>query len=263
MICTNCNHEQESGRFCGNCGFDLNPGETSPSTGSSQPTASATATVAPSAPNENVERAKALSKGYLQEVMGFVKQPNQAFSATEVGFLKGVVSLAVYVVLFAITLYVIFNHLYGATGADSITGSLPFFSMVAPLTGNFFLVIAGSALCLFVIQLITQVGHSFKTFIARYGGILAPFMMLNAISLVAGFGGFIIFSLILLMLSLSIVINLLPPIYVYHHCQRSNKADQSIYWAILAAGASILVSYIIIVTRLMVFIDELTSMFMW
>ncbi|WP_345242204.1 DUF6574 domain-containing protein [Pontibacillus salipaludis] len=267
MICTNCNHEQESGKFCGNCGFELSAGD-APSTPVNQPVptpAPATTTAAqaaPPPPNENVERAKAFSRGYFQEVMRYVKQPNQAFSASESQFGHGLLTIGLYLVLFALTIYIAINNYYkSSVGGFFEDSSIPFFNTVVPLAGNLFLVIAGSALSMFVIQLIIQNGQKFKTFTARYGSLLTPFMMLNALSMILAIVGMIEFALILLVLSITIVINFLPPLAIYHYSQASSKSNQSIYWALVAAGASSLISAVIIATRLIMFIEEFLEMF--
>ncbi|KGP91511.1 hypothetical protein N780_19760 [Pontibacillus chungwhensis BH030062] len=276
MICSNCNHEQESGKFCGNCGFELGAGNTSPTPGiepvaTPSPATTNGAQAVPPPPNENVEKAKAFSKGYFQEVMGYVKQPNKAFSASESQFGHSLVTIGLFVVLFVMSIYVGADklllslipeeELWLIEGTDY---SLPFWEIAKPGLMFIFVLLAASLGSLSIFNMILQNGQSLKLSLAKFGSLLSPLLALNGLALLLFLTGISVnLAVFLLVVSLMIVVTLIPSLFVYHYSLRSAKAQQAFYWAVLASLISTGITVLFIYNRFKTFIDGLGGFGVW
>ncbi|QSS99672.1 zinc ribbon domain-containing protein [Pontibacillus sp. ALD_SL1] len=277
MICSNCNHEQESGKFCGNCGFELSAGDTSPTPGiepvpTSSPASTARAGTAPPPPNENVEKAKAFSKGYFQEVMGYVKQPNKAFSASESQFGHGLVTIGLYVVLFVMSIYVgADNFLLSLIPAEDlwlIEGSaelsLPFWEIAKPGLLFITVLLAASLGSIAIFNMILQNGQSLKLSLSKFGNLLSPLLALNGVALLLFLTGISVkLAVFLLVVSLMLVVTLIPSLFIYHYSLRSAKSQQAFYWAVLASLTSTGIAVLFVYNRFKTFIDELGGFGVW
>ncbi|UOQ45578.1 hypothetical protein MUN89_06450 [Halobacillus salinarum] len=108
MKCSNCNHEQESGKFCGGCGSSLvSDGLTHAGEVSEVPAAEAA-----HSNNENLEKAKQFSSAYGHYSLKLLKRPSHAFDADDSLFFQGLTTLFVYLLAFSLSLYFLANSYY-------------------------------------------------------------------------------------------------------------------------------------------------------
>src|SRR5699024_6690988 len=126
LKCSNCGHEQESGKFCGKCGQPL----TQPTNAGTEETAATAAvntqqnhvqnaqpnpnTQQPQQPqqqaqqqqvNPTVEKMKATSRSYWAYFVRYIKQPSLAFQSGATEFTSAIISCVLYVVLLALSVY--------------------------------------------------------------------------------------------------------------------------------------------------------------
>ncbi len=241
MICSNCKHEQESGKFCGKCGTPFETTTTpveepivaAPTTErvsaekvvTEQPTATEPnqSTTAPAEPNVYVENTKEKSKLYLQYFLQQLNAPSIAKTQGSSNFSNAVISI----LLLALLISLSFS---AGIGSANIYGP-SFFSV---FIGMLFFSIVSMALAIASLWLVNNFfgpQHSFKSIVNLYGGHLSLILLVAALSLLLmmvksyTFGTLslliiILFSVMLLPLYLISVLltkksNALDPLYAY------------------------------------------------
>ena len=197
MICVNCGHQQESGKFCGKCGtkFEetgVQPGVTAIGTHPSEPvpiqnaaTEQAATTVEteqptaapiePAEPNIYVENTKQKSKLYIKYFMQHLKEPSLAKNQGEAQYSNGLISICLLSILIGLS----FFTAVGTTGFYAP-------SFLSVFIGISFFSLASTGLVLVTLWLINNFfgpQHSFKSIISLYGGHLSPVLLMGAASL--------------------------------------------------------------------------------
>lgn len=256
LVCNQCNNEQETGKFCGACGgsLQLDGGETAAPSANQ---AAATTTAQPQT-QQTTETIKNGLSEYWNYFLNLIKNPTRAFQLNESHFINGLINIGLFAVAFSLSVYFFMNSLLGFLGE-----SLPFFQVNLSLLFGvllFIIISAGSALAM------TKAGKnqdSFKTFIAQYGGLFAPFTALNVIAVLGGLMGVIALTLIPLTVSLSIAFFFVPVLFVFEKLSALNNSGQKVY---LSLATLILISFgTYIIGEMMVFefIDELQNSFLF
>ncbi len=195
MICSNCGHQNEGGKFCVKCGTKLveetaeqqqaaaveptipvseqpvqqEPAETVYST---QPT-SPVQPVQPAEPNKHVEAAKNVSKLYFSYFIEGLKNPTKAAqSVRQEQFVNGLITMILYALCIPITIYF---------GLKTLFKDIPFLvvlseemSFTSVLKPTFFslVIIAFIALITFAVIKLGRVQITIKDIFARFGTFL-------------------------------------------------------------------------------------------
>ncbi len=163
VTCPNCGTKGENEKFCSNCGTPLD--QESASTVES----STLQDQAPKAPNETVEKLKATSQHYGGYLLQIFKQPSSAKLATDKDFISGIISVGIYVILYALFYY--FNCLKDYSGMK--VSFLDYFVM--PLLAQLILLAVIPVLIFGALTLLKS-DTSIQSVIAQFGSYLIPFI---------------------------------------------------------------------------------------
>ncbi len=163
VTCPNCGTKGENEKFCSNCGTPLD--QESASTVES----STLQDQAPKAPNETVEKLKATSQHYGGYLLQIFKQPSSAKLATDKDFISGIISVGIYVILYALFYY--FNCLKDYSGMK--VSFLDYFVM--PLLAQLIL-LAVIPVLIFAALTLLKSDTSIQSVIAQFGSYLIPFI---------------------------------------------------------------------------------------
>ncbi|MFC7063146.1 hypothetical protein [Halobacillus seohaensis] len=237
MKCTQCHHEQVSGKFCGVCGGPMSEAGTSVET--EQAASAATMEDKPvTNTSDSFEKVKKFSGDYGQWALRFLKQPSLAFRAGETAFAQGLATLIIYMVAFSLSIYFLANSLFKQLGFGLGDQSLPFFSVSSRL---FLVSLIGIVICLvalFVIARFMDLQLNVKRLIAQYGGLITPFAAINVLAIIFGLSGAVSMTLLLLGGSAFFVLILVPALFIYHY-GLTFKAEQNVfYWS---TGTSLII----------------------
>jgi hypothetical protein len=270
LKCTNCLNEQDSGKFCGKCGTSLMV------TGIPQPTAYTEAAAAspavaaqPVNTNEHVTKAKENVSKYWSYALQVLKKPSVAFDTKDSQYVNGIITMALFVIAFALSIYFLANKLYkavvggfgslfseGGIGAES----LPFFNITSSLFMFAVFFILGSFISVFLVSKFMTEGFTLKELLGQFGSILIPFTALNVVAIIFGLMGSIQLTLTLTGVSLFYTIAILPSIIVYDRAMKSEKSLNKLYWATGASAASLFIAYLIVRMSVLDFMSEIESL---
>lgn len=270
LKCTNCLNEQDSGKFCGKCGTSLME------SGIPQPTAFTEAAAAspaggaqPVNTNEHVTKAKENVSKYWSYALQVLKKPSVAFDTKDSQYVNGIITMALFVIAFALSIYFLANKLYkavvggfgslfseGGLGAES----LPFFSITSSLFMFAVFFILGSFISVFLVSKFMTEGFTLKELLSQFGSILIPFTALNVVAIIFGLMGSIQLTLTLTGVSLFYTIAILPSIIVYDRAMKSEKSLNKLYWATGASAASLFIAYLIVRMSVLDFMSEIESL---
>ncbi|MGD6803418.1 hypothetical protein ACQCVK_12435 [Rossellomorea vietnamensis] len=268
IICSECNHQQEAGKFCGSCGADLSTAVESPIQPSAQrEVAAASHTQQPVYNNENLTKAKEGVSKYWSFALNVLKSPSAALTGYETHFVNGLITIAVYVAAFALSLYFLANKLYKTMmgGFGNFFGegmgaqSLPFFDIAFALFMFALLFVAGAILSSFAAIKMMSEPLSFKGIIGQFGSVIIPFAAMNVIALIFGLAGSVQLTLLFTGLSLIFTIFIMPAIVVYDRSIKSGKSVNSVYLSIGASAMSMLIVYLVVRTSVMSFLEEMNQ----
>ncbi|MFD2922474.1 hypothetical protein [Halobacillus naozhouensis] len=271
MICSNCSHEQESGNFCRVCGVKISEESVPQPEGSSrlqeQQQAHAAVTVV-QPQTDNMAKAKQLSAQFGRNALQMLKRPSTAFNLTERQFVSSLVTMAIYILAFMLSLYFLVNKLYKVTiggfgsfmGEVNIQQSLPFFKVAAPIFLFVFLFITAATVTVFLVLKMMNINLSFPEVVAQYGGLMVPFTALNVIAILFGLSGSIGFTLVSLNISLVFTVFILPAIAVYHHGLSSQFETRNVYWSIGTSAVTMLLTYFIVQAFVLDFMERLQGL---
>ncbi|UOQ94488.1 hypothetical protein MUO14_05915 [Halobacillus shinanisalinarum] len=269
MICTNCNHEQESGKYCGVCGAEISTEQQAHRSEDlaqrqqeQQQQAQAAETIAQS---DNMAKAKHASRQFGKHALQLLKRPSGAFSSTENQFVSGLITMAIYIIAFTLSLYFLANKLYQLTiggfssfmGEPNVQQSLPFFKMASPIFLFVLLFIAAATITMIAAIKMMNINLSFQKVIAQYGGLIIPFTALNSMAILFGISGSIGFTLAALYASLVFTVFILPAIVVYHYGVNSPHETRNIYWSVGTSAVIMLIAYFIVRTFALDFIGRM------
>ena len=116
--------------------------------------------------------------------------------------------------------------------------------------------IAISFLSAFIMIKIAKNKQDFKTLIAQYGGLLVPFTLLHAISLIGGMISSLTLTFIPLFISLILSITFLPVIFVYEKVAIVRPNNQKVYLSLATVIVMSILFYIVGEAFLMNMIEE-------
>ncbi|MBP1971137.1 hypothetical protein J2Z83_003276 [Virgibacillus natechei] len=237
LVCSSCSENQESGKFCGNCGGSLQPaqGDNQQQGEINAGTEQFAATAAKSQPAPQVEpqaqqTTETIKNGlrdYWAYALGLIKNPTDSFRSGEDHFINGLVTMALYALAFSLSIYFFISN-----------------SFMGPLDPSFFefnfkftlAIVAFLAITFGITFAITRLAKSqelFKTVISQYGGLLVPFTALNIVAVIGGLAGspFLVFA----PLAVSSIFTFLfiPVLYVFEKSSQVNNQGQKIYFSLI------------------------------
>ncbi len=185
--CLSCSSQQEEGKFCGQCGGAL----VAMDGREEAATLSQTNTESIGASNSiHVENVKKHSKQYWSYVIEFIKKPSQVFSNGEQSFFNGLITILLYAIMVAISLYAFIKSItkqylggFGNWFEQDYNIGPSFFSTFTSVGIFILLSILIVLVSLFIIGKIFGKGYSFKELVGYYGTHLLPIVALSIISL--------------------------------------------------------------------------------
>lgn len=188
MVCSNCSHQNEGGKFCENCGSPLATG------GAAQETAAAVESTnlgnQGQAPNQYLTKTKNISKGYLSYALTVLKKPYA--SSVGVGkehFVNSIITMVLY--SFIIPLMLFFGVKALSSGLNDLAGAFgmgevfqpSFMDIVIIPTFLYAIFILLVAIFTYAGIKLGRINPSFKEVIARFGSFLIPFTAVLIVAL--------------------------------------------------------------------------------
>lgn len=270
LICSNCNNEQESGKFCGVCGGALQAAQSQPGNPPVQPTpvntpegqvAATTTTTAEPQTQQTTEKIKNVLSQYWAYFLNVIKNPTSAFQLNESHFINGIITMVLYILTFSLSIYFIANSLMRATFGGLYDQSLPFFLINSRLV---FLAILAIALTFGSAMAMTKIAKSrdaFKTILAQYGGLIVPFTALNVIAILGGLVGSPFLTFIPLTISFTVIFSFVPVLFVFEKASTIDMQGQKIYLSLATLFLIAIGTYIIGEIAVFNLIDDLDSFF--
>jgi len=271
LVCKQCNFEQQSGKFCGQCGSPLveqteqaaeqtvNEKQV-PEEVQNVESASSEEAAAAADSVQTVQRKNVL-KAYVSFIGNVIKNPTRAFQLNDHHFGYALATIAIYALAYALANYFLANKMekdmYG-----SLSTSLPFIDITVPLFFYILLFIAGALVSIFAAVKFMGNPASVKQIIVQFGGLLIPFMAINVVMILFGAAGMMKFTVGMTGLSLIFSLYFLPAVHVFQKGMESNS-EQRVYLSLAAAAVSMLISYIIIRLAFLEHLENIDQIYYW
>ena len=167
MKCTNCEHVNDGGNFCENCGTRLVRNDSSGGTGPEYSTPAAAQAVPPPQPNVHVENVKQASSMYFQYFMKVLKKPvSETAKARADQLVNGLISIGLFSVIIPLIIYLSLD--YKGDGA--------FFSVLVKPAFFYALFMILIASYSYISIKLGRVGVTYTDVLARFGSMLIPFV---------------------------------------------------------------------------------------
>lgn len=200
MKCTNCNHEQASGKFCGKCGSVLE----AHSAGNGQPSISESATEKaapsmytatpssagsppyqqPAEPNQHVVKVKETSKQYWAYFLQYVKSPSSIMGHSSANFTNSLITVAIFALIFSLGVHKNLSMViapfedFGSIFTDSSSMMPSFFSVLFGSVLTIGIIFLLSVACLYAVNKFMGPNVSFRNIVTSFGTLLIPGMVL-------------------------------------------------------------------------------------
>lgn len=248
MICSNCQNEQESGKYCEKCGsvltvekeVEVSQVETTEAEGAATTNVDTSA----STTNETSENVKKALNNYGTYFLKNLKNPTNALKADENLFISGLITIGIYILTFGLAIYFI---IYSITKdfAGFFGVEVPFFSIFfrSVFIALLFLAIG----LLSTIAMAKWVGKStisYQQFVSQYSSLLVPLVVLHIVALLGGLFAAPNLTLVTLALSLTLATIIVPALLTFEKVQ--NLSQQSVYLSFGASLLAIIISYIVV-----------------
>lgn len=262
MVCPNCKHQQDSGKFCGVCGTILatqNVEREEALHGSSvnakttMSSAAVPAYQAPAEPNQHVEKVKETSKQYWNYFLHYFKKPGTIMENPAHSFINACITIAIFAIIFSLSIHknlsIVLQPLEELGG---FLGEQP--SMMPSFVSIFFssalsiiLIFLLSMASIFVVNKMAGPVQSFKNILSAFGTLLIPPTVLLAVAYILLLIESYVIGNTLVIVSLSFSISVLPLYLITVLLKQSSKVVDSYYAFIayiilFAISLSILVS---------------------
>lgn len=206
ITCPNCGQQTETGKFCTHCGADL--GAIKDTAAAADPTiqgVAPTPTEQPDSnqqtqqPNEVVEKLKDVGGNFGHFFVTLLKKPGSAKQATKKDFISGIITLAIFSIVIALSVYLSSN------GMASYFIENPFVDLfLKPLLYFLVLVIVMLAVTYGGMKLTGQTTN-FQEVLGKFGAYTVPFLILLVIGLLFSFVSGIVGGSLLMLSILGIV----------------------------------------------------------
>lgn len=265
LVCTKCNNQQEDGKFCGECGGPVelmaagSQENTTEQESVVQGSATQAATVETSQAQPTADAVKSGLQNYWSYFITKLKNPSRAFQTDEGQFVNGLVTIGLYAIIYALSLYFLANSLLSAFGSY-YTESIPFFSILSRLVFLIVIIFAITFGSAFIILKIGKVQASFKTLITQYGSVIVPFTALNVVAMIGGLIGSVQLTSISIMLSMLFAFIFIPVLFVYEKLTAANHA-QRLYLSLATLILIAIISFVLGDAVLVNLMDSLDGVF--
>ncbi|MCF3942993.1 DUF6574 domain-containing protein [Oceanobacillus alkalisoli] len=287
LVCPSCNHQQETGKFCGVCGTAMqaqhaadHSNQQSEREEDSQVNAEQMKAQAEPQATTNSNPAAATIEGnaqpttetikeglnnYWSYFLHLLKNPVRAFESGEKQMTNSLINIGLFALFFSLSIYFLGNSLYKSIGGGWLgesVPSLPFFGIVSRLFFFALILIAitfGSALAM---TKLAKSQDSIKKIIAQYGSIYVPFVGLNLVAVIGGLIGSYQLTLFTLAISVIMIFSYVPVLFVYEKVSEINRNGQKIYFSLATILLISFICFLLADAILMDFItqiEELTS----
>ncbi|WP_042220538.1 DUF6574 domain-containing protein [Oceanobacillus manasiensis] len=246
LICPKCNQQQDSGKFCGVCGeqvITIADGQDHSTQQQEVRTASEQAAVTTASEITSSKFKEGVSH-YWSYFLNLLKNPTQAFALTEKHFTNSLITLALFALIYSLSIYFLANSLVRSFGGYFVQ-SVPFFELTTRLIFGVIIMLAITFGSSFVMIKIAKNQESFQTVIAQYGSILVPFTGLNLVAMLGGLMGSIELTLFPLALSFILVFIFIPVLFVYEKASNINIKGQKVYLSLATIVLISLILYIL------------------
>jgi len=237
--CTNCGHEQQSGKFCEACGQSMgaqqsgeaaqpkNSGSTNHSDQEIKEqevntTSSAATTENTIQSDETVEVVKKTLSNYWTFFIHLLKNPGNSFSLNENHFVHGLINIGLFVILLPLGGYFFLN----------IAGDVPF-SFVFALIFVLLLILAIVFFSAFAMIKVSKHPDSLKLLLTQFAGLLTPAVLLFGVVLLGGIVKSGTLFLIPAILALVYTISYVPVFLVYEKSSEIQPQGHKIYLSFL------------------------------
>lgn len=273
LICPHCGNKQANGAFCGNCGGKLQraagAAEPSQTEGINSQHAAARHEAASSAqtnaghaqPNATAETIKKKSRAYWTFFVNIFRNPTQALYFRDNEWTNAIISIVLYLVTFAISLYAL-----AASIARAFSGG---YGELPPLEIFFrsVLVIAVMAAISFgslvIMSKFSRSGVSGKQLIVRFGALAVPFIALNVLTILTAMAGAYKLTFMLLAFSIMLYLYFIPGLIVFAQNPGNPKQDQRIYASIGSIAITVIVNYLLFTMMLSELLNEVGPLPFW
>lgn len=270
MKCSNCQHEQDTGKFCGKCGTVLTAqvgeatGNTAPPNQeptaqfTAAPNASAPVYQAPAEPNQHVEKVKETSKQYWSYFLQYIKNPGSIVEQPAGQLVNALITLGLFALIFSFAIYKNLGTVFAPVNEfSSFLGSsqsaMPSYFSVLLTTvfslGVIFMLAAG---CVYIVNKFAGPNESFTNIITFFGTLTVPSLVLVLAAYVLLLIESLVFGNFLLLASLSLTLSVMPLYLITSLLKKTVKAFDSFY-AYLSYIVLFGVSFTIVMT---VFFDS-------
>ncbi|WP_010095247.1 zinc ribbon domain-containing protein [Ornithinibacillus scapharcae] len=248
MKCSNCQHEQQSGKYCEKCGSALTAGNEvvveQPETAEAETAATTTIDTSTSTSNETSEKVKKAMNNYGTYFLNHVKNPTNALKADGNLFTIGLINSGIYILTFGLAIYLIIHSITkDFTGIFRV--EVPFFSILfrSAFIALLFLAI-GILSTIAMAKWLGKSTVSYQQFVSQYGSLLVPILVLHIVAILGALFAAPRLTLGALALSLILVTVIVPALLTFEKVQSIRQ--QSIYLSFGASLLAIIISYIVV-----------------
>lgn len=246
MICSNCQHEQQSGKYCEKCGSVIAVSEEvvveKPETVEAEATGGAT--VNTSSNKETTENVKKALNSYGAYFLKTLKNPTDALKAEANLFTTGLINIGIYIITFGLAVYFII-HSVTKEFAGIFAVEVPFFSIFfrSAFISLLFLAI-GLVSTIMMAKWVGKSSDSYQQFVSQFGSLLVPILMLHIIAILGGLFASPLLTMGALSLSLTLVTIIIPALLTFEKVQ--SISQQSVYLSFGSSVLAIIISYIVV-----------------
>lgn len=279
IVCQNCKHEQETGKFCEACGQPI-PAATEDSqeaaagmeaglgrqegnrTGSAEThRAVPTQTQESMESNQQTGNTENVLIQYWNYFLTLLKNPTNAFQKDGNHFIYGLITIGLYSLLFSLSIYFLANSLFKSISGGFLGEgtSLPF-SITFRLLVIIVVILAIAFFSAFAVIKMAKNTGTFQAILSQFGGLLVPFTVLHAIGLLGGLIGSIQLTMIPILIALMFSISYVPVLLVYEKVASLHSGGQRVYLSLATVLIMSLVFYILGDAWLMDYFDEIDNM---
>jgi hypothetical protein len=223
MKCTNCEHMNDGGNFCENCGTRLISSDSAVgNAGYSRPAASAQAVPAPQ-PNVHVENVKQASSMYFNYFMKVLKKPVTETNNTKADQLvNGLISIGLFSVIIPLIIYLSLD--YKGDGA--------FFSVLVKPAFFYALFMVLIASYSYIAIKLGRLQVKYSDVLARFGSMLIPFVGIFILAFVFSLLDMFLYPL-LLGLGFMGAVFIIPPLVISSFKKNEPSGLDALYGTLL------------------------------
>nr|WP_289037181.1 zinc ribbon domain-containing protein [uncultured Allobacillus sp.] len=249
MKCSNCQNEQQSGKFCEKCGTPFDEKTTAAEVHRQQEQVAAT-----QAPSQNgVQNAQNFLQNYWSEFVTILKNPTQSFKRSDQQLVSGIISLVLLAIFVTLGFYFWINGIYKeaisspfSLASSEAPSSLPFFELFFKGIFGVILFLAVGLAGAIVPLLLSQKSIKATTLITHYGLLSIPFVALGVLTMLIGLIGSGLFPVVMMLATIGLLIISAPITLITYHLTKQNETGQTVYASTAGLVITVLFAYLIV-----------------